>query len=316
MLFLSVFLPACADQKTVQKTEFIMGTDITITVVARNAEQGEAAIELGMAELRRLDAMLSRFKESSEVARINRNAGMKPARVSPELLNVVERATAVSKLSGGIFDITIGPLVVLWQSRMKEGKIPSNDEINTVLPLVNYRNIIIEQKASTVFLKKKGMIIDLGGMKGYGADRVADLYKSRGIHNALIAVAGDIRALGVREDGSPWKIGVQHPRDPGKMLTILKLTDKCISTSGDYERFVIKDNKRYHHIIDPRTGRPSTGVTSVTLIGETGSFVDPLAKIPFILGPEKGLELIKKFGIEAIIVDDAGAITTTAGIKL
>jgi len=315
-MFLLLFLSACSDEQTVQKTEFIMGTEITITVVARNAEEGASAIELGMAELRRLDSMLSRFRESSEIARVNREAGIKPVKVSPEVLEVVERAAAISDLSGGIFDITVGPLLVLWHSRTKDGKIPTETEISRTLPLVNYRNIIINKKASTLFLKKAGMIVDLGGMKGYAADRVADLYKKHNIHNALIAVAGDIRALGFRKDGRPWKIGVQHPREPARMLTVLELTNKSISTSGDYERFVINDNKRYHHIIDPRTGRPSEGVMSATLIGELGSFVDPFAKVPFILGPEKGMEFINKYGVEGIIVDEKGVITATAGIKL
>jgi len=215
-----------------------------------------------------------------------------------------------------VFDVTIGPLVVLWQMRLKEGKAPTDEEIAGVRPLVNYRNIVMDKKASTLFLKKKGMILDLGGMKGYIADRVADLMKRRGINNALIALAGDIWALGRREDGNPWRIGVQHPREKDKTLTVLELSDKYICTSGDYERFVIRENKRYHHIIDPRTGRPSAGVISVTLMGKQGALIDPLAKIPFILGPEEGMKIVRKLGAEAIIVDDRGKVTSTEGIRI
>jgi len=319
IIFLTLVLiaSACtsARPKTVLKTESIMGTDVTITVVARTVEEGEAAIDAGMAELRRLDAMMSLYKNDSEITRVNLAAGKHPVKVSPEMIEVVEDAEVVSKLSGGVFDVTIGPLVVLWQMRLKEGKIPTDGEIARIRPLVNYRNIEVDRKASTIFLKRPGMIMDFGGMKGYTADRAADVIRKRGITNAIIAVAGDIWVMGHREDGKPWRIGVQHPREKDKTLAVLDLSDKYISTSGDYERYVIRKNKRYHHIIDPRTGKPSKGVISATLIGNKGAFIDPLTKAPFILGPEKGLEIVKKVGAEAIIVDEEGKVYTTEGIK-
>ncbi len=315
LLVLLLVATGCNHLKTIQKTEPIMGTDVTITVVARSIEEGEAAIEAGMAELRRLDAMMSLYKDDSEITRVNLAAGKNPVKVSPEMIELVEQAAKVSKLSGGVFDVTIGPLVVLWQMRLKEGTVPTDQEIARIRPLVNYRNIVINKKASTLFLKKPGMIMDFGGMKGYLADRVADVVKKRGISNAVIALAGDIWVLGHREDGKPWRIGVQHPREHDKILTVLNLSDKYISTSGDYERFVIKGKKRYHHIIDPRTGKPSTGVISVTLIGSPGAFIDPLAKAPFILGAEEGLKIVKRLGADAIIVDDQGKVYMTDGIK-
>ncbi|HTP05593.1 MAG TPA: FAD:protein FMN transferase [Nitrospirota bacterium] len=315
VLAIILLVAGCSKPKTMQKTESIMGTEVTITVVARSHEEGEAAIDAGMAELRRLDAMMSLYKDDSEITRVNLAAGKNPVKVSPEMIEVVEHAVEISKLSGGVFDVTIGPLVVLWQMRLKEGKTPTDGEIARVRPLVNYRNIVIDKKASTIFLKKPGMIMDFGGMKGYTADRVADLFKKRGIDNAIIAVAGDIWVLGHREDGKPWRIGVQHPREHDKTLAVLDLSDKYISTSGDYERFVIKENKRYHHIIDPRTGKPSKGTISATLIGDKGAIIDPLTKVPFILGPEDGMKIVKTFGAEAIIVDDLGKVYMTDGIK-
>ena len=316
IMLLAVLAFGCSKQRTTQKTETIMGTQVSITVVAPAAEEGERAIDAAMAEIRRLDAMMSLYKDTSEIAKVNLAAGTVPVKVSPEMIEVVEHAAKISELSGGVFDVTIGPLVVLWQMRLKEGKVPTDEEIAGVRPLVNYRNIVMDKKASTLFLKKKGMILDLGGMKGYIADRVADLMKRRGINNALIALAGDIWALGRREDGNPWKIGVQHPREKDKTLTVLELSDKYVCTSGDYERFVIREKKRYHHIIDPRNGRPSTGVISVTLIGKQGALIDPLAKIPFILGPEEGMKIVRKLGAEAIIVDDRGKVTSTEGIRI
>jgi thiamine biosynthesis lipoprotein len=199
--------------------------------------------------------------------------------------------------------------------RLKEGKVPTDSEIARTRPLVNYKNVVIDRNASTIFLKSHGMIIDLGGMKGYVADRVADLFRQRGIRNAIIAIAGDIWVLGHRDDGRSWKIGVQHPREHDKTLTVLELSDKYISTSGDYERFVIREKKRYHHIIDPRTGMPSRGTISVTLIGDKGAIIDPLTKVPFILGPEEGMKIVRKIGAEAIIVDEQGKVFMTDGIQ-
>ena len=301
--------------KTVQRTEAIMGTDVTVTVVAKSEAEGAAAIDAAMAEVRRFDRMMSLYKDDSEITRINLAAGKHPVKVSPEMIEVVEAAARVSGLTHGAFDVTIGPLVVLWQMRLKEGKTPDDKEIARIKRLVNYKNVIIDRRKSTLFLKNPNMIMDLGGMKGYIADRVKDLIKKRGINNAVIALAGDIWVLGRREDGKPWRIGVQHPRKPEQTLTVLDLSDKYISTSGDYERYKIVERKRYHHIIDPRTGKPSTGVISATLMGDQGALIDPLSKAPFILGPEEGLKIVKKTGAEAIIVDEQGKIYMTDGVK-
>jgi len=320
-LFLAVLfcavLASCAGprSRTVQKTETIMGTSVTITVVAPTPAEGEVAIDAGMAELKRFDAMMSLYKDTSEVSKVNQAAGKHPVPVFPEMIDIVTAAAEVSKISKGTFDITIGPLVVLWQMRLKEGTVPTDEEISRVKQLVNWRNIVIDRKASTLFLKKPGMIMDLGGMKGYMADRVAELFRKRGIRDAVIAVAGDIWVLGHREDGKPWRIGVQHPRDKDKVLAVLDLSDKYVSTSGDYERFVIREKKRYHHIIDPRTGKPSKGVISSTLIGTQGSLIDPLTKIPFILGPEEGMKIVNKIGAQAVIVDEDGKVFMSDGIK-
>ena len=305
----------CARQRTVQKTETIMGTQVSLTVVAATAGEAEAAIEAGMAELRRLDRMMSLYKDDSEISQVNRAAGKDPVKVSPEMIEAVEAAAEVSRISGGAFDATIGPLEVLWQLKLKEGALPTAAEIARVRPLVNYRGIVVDRTGSTILLKKRGMILDLGGCaKGYAADRVAEIYRKRGISNAVIAVAGDIWVLGHRADGTPWRIGVQHPREKDKTLAVLEFSGRYISTSGDYERFVIREKKRYHHIIDPRSGKPSEGVVSVTVVGDRGAVVDPLTTALFILGPEKGMALVERLGLEAIFVAVDGAVRSTKGI--
>jgi thiamine biosynthesis lipoprotein len=316
-LVLVLAVPACSrGQRTLQKTDSIMGTEVTITVVAPGQAEAEAAINAGMDEVRRFDRMMSLYKDDSEITKVNQAAGKQPVRVSPEMIDAVEAALRVSDLTHGAFDITVGPLIVLWQMRLKEGTIPTDREIANVRRLVNYRNIVIDKQRSTIFLKKPNMIMDLGGMKGYIADRVKDVMKSRGIANCVIALAGDIWVLGHREDGTAWRIGIQHPRERDKTLTVLELTDAYISTSGDYERFVIREKKRYHHIIDPRTGKPSAGVISATLIGKEGALIDPLTKAPFILGPEEGLAIVKQVGADALIVDDNGQIFSTDAVRM
>lgn len=306
----------CERQVSVQKTEPIMGTDVAITVVAKTEREGEAAIDAAMDEIRRLDRMMSLYKEDSEITRVNLAAGEHSIQVSPEMIEAAEAARKVSELSAGAFDVTIGPLSVLWQMRLREGTVPSDRELAAVRSRVNFKEVLINRKERSLFLTRKGMVMDFGGVaKGYAADRAAEVLKKQGVLNALVAVAGDIRAMGRREDGKPWRIGVQHPREPGRLLATLELSDKSISTSGDYERFTIVRKKRYHHILDPRTGRPSEGVESVTVVGDRGAVIDPLTTALFILGPEKGMKLVKDLGYEALFVDDQGRVTSTEGIK-
>jgi thiamine biosynthesis lipoprotein len=311
-----LFSAGCSRTKTVQKTDSIMGTEVTVTVAAKSEAEGGAAIDAAMAEVRRLDRMMSLYRDDSEITKVNLAAGRHPVRVSPEMIEVVEAANRVSDLTGGAFDVTVGPLVVLWQMRLKEGRAPTGREIANIKQLVNYRNIMIDKKASTLFLKTPGMILDFGGVaKGYAADNVVKLLKKRGIGNAIAAIAGDIRVIGRRPAGSPWRIGVQDPREKDKMLTVLDLSDKYISTSGDYERYKVVQKKRYHHIIDPRSGKPSEGMRAVTLISDRGAIGDPLTTALFVLGTEQGMKIVKTLGYEAIFDDSRGRVTMTDGIK-
>ncbi len=316
VLIFLLLITGCSGPKTVQKTETIMGTQVSITVVAKTGKEGEAAIDAAMAEVRRFDRMMSLYKDDSEITRVNMAAGKNPVTVSPEMIEMVEAARKISDLTDGAFDVTVGPLVVLWQMRLKQGMAPTATEIEGIKSRVGYHNIVIDKKASTIFLKYPDMIMDFGGCaKGYVADKVAELLKRRGIDNAIVALAGDIRVMGHRPDGSSWRIGVQHPRDPDRTLTVLELSDKYISTSGDYERYKIVHQKRYHHILDPRTGKPSEGMESVTLVGDKGAIGDPLTTALFILGSEKGMPLVRKLGYEAIFVDDKGKVVMTDGLK-
>lgn len=319
ILFFSIVNTGCSNSglKTVQKTEQIMGTEVTITVVAKSRAEGAAAIEQGMAEIRRLDRMMSLYRDDSQVTKVNLAAGSRPVKVSPEMIEVAEAAARISALTEGAFDVTVGPLVVLWQMRLKEGRVPADEEIARVRQRVNYRNIVIDRKEGTLFLRKPNMVMDFGGVaKGYAADRAVDVLRKKGINDAIIAIAGDIRLIGRRADGKPWRVGVQHPREKGKTLAVLDLTDTYISTSGDYERYTIVQKKRYHHIIDPRTGRPARGMQTVTVVADRGEVGDPLTTALFILGPDHGMQILKASGYEAIMGDASGRVIMTDGIRI
>jgi len=306
-----LFLSSCNvlspdKERLFKKSTVLMDTIVSITVVSTSRDKAEKAIDEAFRELKRLEEIMNFYSEESEVSKINRNAGIRPVKVSMDMIDIIEKAIYVSRLTEGAFDITTGPLTRLWDFQSRNPKVPEPSEIRKALRLVNYRDIVINKKTSTVFLKRKGMLIDLGGIaKGYGADRAMEVLKKNGINSCLVAIAGDIRVSGKKPDGSPWMIGIRNPR-PQKgsddIFTSLPLTDAAISTSGDYERFFIKDGKRYHHIINPFTGYPSESTGGVSVITEEGYLSDGLATAVFILGPERGMELLKRLGYKGIFI--------------
>jgi len=291
-------------ERLFKKSTVLMDTIVSITVVSSSRDKAEKAIDEAFRELKRLEEIMNFYSEESEVSKINRNAGIRPVKVSMDMIDIIEKAIYVSRLTEGAFDITTGPLTRVWDFHSKT--VPQPTELRKILSLINYRDIIVDKKNSTIFLRKKGMLIDLGGIaKGYGADRAMEVLKKNGINSCLVAIAGDIRVSGKKPDGSPWMIGIRNPR-PQKgsddIFTSLPLTDAAISTSGDYERFFIKDGKRYHHIINPFTGYPSESTGGVSVITEEGYLSDGLATAVFILGPERGMELLKRLGYKGIFI--------------
>lgn len=311
-----LLLLSCAKEPPIfKKSKFLMDTVVTITAVGPK-EDVEKAIDATFSEIERLEALMSGFKEGSDVDRINKSAGIRPVKVDKDVLKVILKAIEISEMTNGAFDITIGPLSNLWGFGVKENYIPTDNEIKKLLSLVAYKQLKIDDSKSEVFLRKKGMMIDLGGIaKGYAADKAVEVLKSKGIKAGIVAVAGDIRVFGRRHDGKPWHIGIKHPREKDRVFATIDLEDSSISTSGDYERSFIKDEIRYHHILDPQNGYPAKGCQSVTIISREGVMVDALATSVFVLGPEKGMELIEaKEGIEGIIVDSKGEVTISFGL--
>jgi thiamine biosynthesis lipoprotein len=300
-----------------KKTMPLMDTIVSITVVADSKDTAEKAIEKTFAEIGRFGDLINFYADKSELAEINRNAGLHSVKVSPETLDVIEKAVFTAEKSGGAFDPTIGPIMRLWDFLNKNK--PPESMILQALPLVNYKDILIDRTNTTVFLKRKGMMLDLGGIaKGYAADLAVDSLKKGGILSGLVSIAGDIRTFGVKPDKSPWTIGIKNPRQTGEkdeIVAKIRLSDRAISTSGDYERFFISEDKRYHHLLDPKTGRPASGCRSVSIVTDKAVNTDAFSTAVFILGPEKGMKLMKEMGMDAMIIDSSGTIHMTDAIK-
>ncbi|MFN3480029.1 MAG: FAD:protein FMN transferase [Thermodesulfovibrionales bacterium] len=321
IFFLSVLpLLACSTERerVFRKSKILMDTLVTINVVASSEDKAERAIDKAFDEIRRLEGLISFWSEDSEIAEINRKAGISPVKVSPLTLDIIEKALYVSEKTGGAFDPTVGPLMRLWD--FKKGIIPDEGIIKDRLKLVDYREMVIDRANSTAFLRRKGMSFDTGGIaKGYAADLAVSVLKREGIKGGLVAVAGDIKAFGTKPDGRPWLVGIRNPRPKDKddeVIATIELKEMAISTSGDYERFFIKDGKRYHHIMNPKTGQPATGCQSVTVITKEGVFTDGFSTGIFVLGPERGLRLLEELGYGGVIIDTRGKIHITKGLNL
>ena len=320
-------LSSCTNTDQMYKeSRVLMDTYCSITVVAPSREKAEEAIEAGFDEIKELEILINYFSAESELSEINRYAGIKPVTVSKDTMDLINKTLQISRASHGAFDPSIAPLLKLWDfSRQnKKPSVPASNYIRNTMKLVDYEKIHINEITSEVYLKEKGMEIDLGGIaKGYAADKAADAIKNKDIKSALIAVAGDIRDFGLNTTGKAWKVGIQNPRPETEsekpwedIIASLRLEDRAISTSGDYQRFFLQNGKRYHHILDRSTGYPAeSGLISVTVIAPEGYVADGLSTAVFVLGAEKGLELINTLGIDAILVDVNRKVRITENLK-
>lgn len=261
--------------------------------------------------------IVNRYEEDSEISEVNRKAGIEPVKVSPIVFETLKASKRMGNLSGGAFDVTFLPVGKLWSLKPENMVIPDEAAIQEARKLVDYREMILDETAGTAFLTKKGMLLDLGGIaKGTAVDIAIKSLKESGYENGLVNAGGDIYAMGLRMDGTPWKVGIQNPREKGKMWKTVLVSNRSVVTSGDYERMVIIGGKRYHHIIDPKTGRPTEGVISVTIVNPKAEEADALATSVFVLGVEKGLHLIQQIpDTEALIIDAEEKEHYTSGFQ-
>ena len=283
----------------------------------------EKAVSAAFERIAEIDARMSTNKDDSEVARVNAAAGSGPVAVSPDTFTVIREALAISRLGGGRFDLTVGPLVKLWGIGTEDARVPSPTEIAGALALVGWRDVALSETDGTVFLRRSGMAIDLGAIaKGYAADEVVAVLAAKGVKAAVVDLGGNVLTLGAKPDGSPWRIGLQDP-DPavprGSHIGLLEFTgSRSVVTSGTYERFFVSDGTRYHHILDTTTGWPvENGLVAVTIVTDRSIVADGYSTLVFALGLERGRALVQASGgtIEAIFFTSKFEVFATAGIR-
>ncbi|SDK81226.1 thiamine biosynthesis lipoprotein [Clostridium cochlearium] len=316
VIFSLIFMLAgCGKETVTTKENYLLDTLIQLKIYGKNSEK---AADEAMKAISDVDEMMSPTKPSSDVVKINNNAGKDFVKINEDTLKVIKTSLEYSKLSKGNFDITVGPLVKLWGIGTENARVPSKNEIDESLKLINYNNILIDENNKSIKLKYSNEIIDLGGIaKGFAADKAREVLEKQGIKSAYLNLGGNIVTVGNKADGTPWNIGIQDPlSDRGEYFAIIKVSNKSVVSSGTYERFFIKDNKKYHHILNTKTGYPAeSGILSSTIISDKSIDGDALSTITFILGLEKSLELIEKIdGVDAVLVTTDKKVHVTSNI--
>tara|TARA_R110002124_G_scaffold231181_1_gene396412 strand:- start:2587 stop:3567 length:981 start_codon:yes stop_codon:yes gene_type:complete len=305
-------------QQAHKRTLKLMGSRFDITVVAEDSITAKNYIESGIEEIDRIEKLISSWDENSQTSEINKYAGIKPVKVEAELFNLIERAMMISKLTDGAFDITYASMDKIWKFDGSMRKMPSEEDIRASVTKVGYNNILLDKEKLTVFLKIKGMKIGFGAIgKGYAADMAKKLLLAKGVTSGIINASGDMNSWGKQVDGNEWKVAITNPLNKNKVFALLPISNGAVVTSGDYEKYVEFNGKRYSHIIDPRTGYPSTGIISVTVFAPKAELADALATSVFVMGKEAGLDRINQLpNIECIIIDDKGNISKSNNIAI
>lgn len=304
--------------KTHTKVLKLMGSRFEVSAIQEDEQLAWDAINAGIAEITRIENLISSWKEDSETSEINRKAGIEPVKVDKELYDLIHRALRVSKLTDGAFDISFASLEKVWKFDGSMTELPSKEAIAASVAKINYHNIILDDETQTVFLKEEGMRIGFGAIgKGYAANRAKKIMQEMGIENGLVNAGGDLIGWGEQEDGTVWKIGIADPQEKDKIFSWLSIVNQSVVTSGNYEKFAMIDGTRYAHIIDPRTGMPVTGLKSVTVICPDAELADALATSIFVLGEGAGINLVNQLkGIECLLVTDENEIKTSEHLAL
>ena len=302
-----------------KETLKLMGNRFEISVVTHNKSRAKLCIQAAVDEIRRIEKLLTTFNESSQTNLVNRNAGLMPVKVDKELFDLIKRSKKISELTQGAFDITYGSIDKrFWNFDQTMTSLPDALTAKKLVRLINYKNVVLDQNNMTVFLKEKGMRIGFGGIgKGYAAEKAKLLLKKMGIESGIVNAAGDLTAWGYQPGGKPWTIGIADPNVTRNAFSYLELTNTSIATSGNYEKYVMIDGKKYSHTIDPKSGYPVSGIKSVTIISPNAEIADAMATPVMIMGIRVGLDMINQLnGIECIIIDDADNIHTSSNVHL
>jgi FAD:protein FMN transferase len=304
-----------AAQKKVLK---LMGTRFELVAVSHDPQKAWEAIDAGIKEIQRIEALISEWQATSQTSEINRNAGIKPVVVDQELYELISRSNRISQMTGGAFDISFASIYNIWKYDGSMKTVPSPEEVAASVSKINYKNIILNPKDHSVYLKEPGMKIGFGAIgKGYAANRARDVMREMGIAGGVVNAAGDMVTWGKQANGASWYVGIADPAEKDKVFSWLTADNTAVVTSGNYEKYVELDGKRYSHIIDPRTGYPASGLKSVTIVCPNGELADALATAVSVLGPEEGLYLINQLkGVECLLVTDDDQIVTSDKLSL
>ncbi len=297
----------------------LMGNRFEITVVSENENEALARIDEAIAEIRRIEKLLTTYDENSQTNLINRYAGVKPVKVDRELVDIIQRSKKISDITQGAFDITYGSVdKKLWNFDKHMTSLPDADLARKMVRLINYKNVIVDEKKSTVFLKEKGMRIGFGGIgKGYAAERAKLILQQKEVESGIVNAAGDLTVWGYQPNGKEWTIGIADPDAARHPFSYLSITNMAVATSGNYEKYVMIGGKKYSHTIDPKTGLPVNGIKSVTIISPNAEIADAMATPVMIMGIKVGLDMINQIkGVSCIIIDDSNKIYTSKNITL
>ncbi|RDH83112.1 MAG: thiamine biosynthesis protein ApbE [endosymbiont of Galathealinum brachiosum] len=307
------FVCSSASAEWFSYKQAIMGTPILVEMFAENTQQAKQCSDRVFEEMHRIDNLMSPYIEKSELALVNRNAAREAVNIGRELFELIQQSIKFSQLSNGAFDITFASVGHLYDYRMKLH--PTDKQIKKQLKAINYKNIKLDETQTSISFSHKNTKIDLGGIaKGYAVDNGIKILQTCGIQNALVSAGGDSRIMGDKK-GRPWVMGIRHPRDKNKVVVSIPLSDSAISTSGDYERYFIEDETRYHHIIKPTTGQSAEKTWSVSVLASDAVTSDALSTTLFVMGTEKALELINTLDdIEAIVIDSKGKMFYSSGL--
>jgi FAD:protein FMN transferase len=303
----------------VKKVLKLMGNTFEISVVADNLDWANARIDAAVAEISRIEALLTTFKDSSQTCQINEKAGIKPVKVDKEVFDLIQRASKISQITQGAFDITYGSIDKrFWNFDTKMTTLPDADSAQKSVQLINYRNVILNEINSTVFLKEKGMRIGFGGIgKGYAADKAKAILVEKGVKSGIVNASGDLITWGTQQNGQAWTIGIANPDAQNHAFSHLNISNMAIATSGNYEKYAIIEGKKYSHTIDPKTGFPVSGIKSVTIISPMAELADAMATPVMVMGIKVGLNLINQIkGLACIIIDDNNKLYTSDNINI
>jgi thiamine biosynthesis lipoprotein len=318
IVFFILFQANSEAQQVYKRTLKLMGSRFDITVVANNETEGNGYIDMAVAEISRIEKLISDWDPSTQVSEINRQAGIKPVKVDKEVFDLIVRSIKISELTSGAFDISYASMDKIWKFDGSMTKKPTEEEIKKSVEKIGYKKIILNEQDTTVFLKEAGMKIGFGAIgKGYSADKAKALLIKKGVSAGIINASGDMNTWGKQPNGESWMVAITNPLNKEKAFSWLPIDNSAIVTSGNYEKFVVFDNIRYAHIIDPRTGYPAQGIVSASVLCSSAELADALATAVTVMGVEVGLDFINQLkGVECILVDINNKVHTSKHVVL